>query len=161
MLKIVFAIFLALPFTLHAEVATNQAGTAQARAISLPFKQAAVTEQQGLNFKAEESPASTGGMVLRMVEGLLLCGVLLSGFVYVMKRKGYVNAAPTSRQLRVIEKLQISGKSTLILVEREGKKLLLAVGSDRVSLVDSEDESSFIRLDQKELVCDDALELSA
>lgn len=159
MRKMFLILALMAPMSAAADFGAEPPKTA-GQSISLPFKHTETKDPQAV--KAPEADTmESGGAILRMVEGLLFCGIALSGLVYFLKKKGAMSAVPAARRMRVIERLQISGKSSLVLVEREGRKLLLAVGSDHVSLVDAEDNQSFIRLDQKELVCDDALELSA
>lgn len=69
------------------------------------------------------------------VEALVLClGVLFIGVALAkkLKIKGAISGA---RQIKVIERTVVSSKTSLILAEVNGSKVLLSVGPERVSFL--------------------------
>ena len=73
--------------------------------------------------------------VLRMVGGLLLCLGLLGCGVHVYKKYVLPRSLSSARRLQIIERLQLSQKSSLVLVKLDGKEFLMATGSDSGRLV--------------------------
>ena len=70
-----------------------------------------------------------------MAKGLLLVlGVFFIG-VYFFKRFNGVTATGQKRRMRVLERIPISSKAALVLVEVGGQEVLVSVGSDRVSVI--------------------------
>lgn len=89
---------------------------------------------------------STGG---KMLKGLGLCvGVFLIGVALCQRLRARATAAGGGR-MRVIERLPLSAKTSLILVECEGRTLLAAVGPERVTL----HERAAQAVEQFELEC--------
>ena len=70
-----------------------------------------------------------------MLRGLgLTLGVFFVG-LYVFKRvRGPIQTAQ-KRKLRILERLPLSSKTALLLVQANGQEVLLSVGSDRVSVI--------------------------
>ena len=69
------------------------------------------------------------------LKGLGLClGVFLIG-VYFYKRLGLKAAAGGRRRLRIVERMPLQGRVSLLLVELDGEETLLAVGSDHAALI--------------------------
>lgn len=79
----------------------------------------------------------------KMIQGLAVCGFVLCVGVWGYKR--YILKAPTviSRKMKIIERMPLSPRSTLVLIEVEGKKKLVAMGSDPVSFHDLAESESF------------------
>lgn len=80
---------------------------------------------------------SVQGSGLKMVQGLAAClAVLLIGSWAVKRhQKGVENNS--SRRLKILERLPLAPKTFLVLAEVEGKKILLSVGSERVTMLES------------------------
>ena len=70
-----------------------------------------------------------------MVVGLGSCIAVLFGGLALAKKAGWVKVPTHNRSVQVLEKIALSSKSSLCVIEAEGKKYLIAVGSERVSLV--------------------------
>ena len=80
-----------------------------------------------------ELPPVEGISFVRLFQGLALCiGVFLIG-VHFYKKYVLKNIKPFERSINIIDKIPLSSKSHLCLVEVMDKKVLLAVGSDKVS----------------------------
>jgi len=109
----------------------------------------------------EEPLISTFGS--KIILGLGLCMIVLLGGVAVARRCGLVDARSTRRTMKVIERLPLSAKSSLCVVEIEGKNIILAVGSERVTVVKSENDvlTNSSQLSFEDLVCDGSDAVSA
>lgn len=104
----------------------------------------------------EQDSLSEAG--LKMVKGLGLCvgGLLIALHFY---RKKYPRStASVGRQLRIIERLPINAKTSLVMAEIAGKRVVMAVGADRVSTIvpdaDIQVSDEMIELPM-EYVCDE------
>lgn len=98
-----------------------------------------------------------------MVIGLGLCITVLFGGLALAKKAGWVKAPARNRSVQVLEKVALSPKSSLCVIEAEGKKYLIAVGSERVSLVSRLGQESIAVGDDsfEEYLCEKAQPLSA
>lgn len=126
-------------------------------------KNAASKAQAGAAWKAEEQP-SLGGAGFKMIQALGLCvGILLIGLHFFKKYNARSMNAGGGRRMRVIERMSIGPKTALVLVELEGKRLLLSVGADRVSHIttDAQDELPLELTNSMELVCQDDVRATA
>lgn len=84
----------------------------------------------------EESKESSSS-IMRLFQGLAFClGVFFIG-LHVYKKYIYKGALPTKRSMRVLERLSLGSKSSLILVEIESKKVLVAVGAEKLTVLES------------------------
>lgn len=106
----------------------------QADEISFPALSNAATAPEkpaiGIPAASEVSPVSALGNALK---GLGICiGTLLVGVWAVKKFKIGSKVLP-SRRMRVIERLPLTQKSSLLLLEIDGTKTLVGVGPDRIS----------------------------
>ena len=84
---------------------------------------------------SQKAPEPESLNLWKGVEGLVLCvGVLFIGVALVkkLKIKGTTSGA---RQIKVVERTAVSPKTSLILAEVNGSKVLLSVGPDRVSFL--------------------------
>lgn len=91
--------------------------------------------RSGLNTPAKViDPSIDAPSGMRVVQGLFICAAVF--FIGIHLYRKYVlreQGAITKRQIKVIERTAITPKTALVLVEFEGKKLILAVGSEQVS----------------------------
>ena len=88
--------------------------------------------------------------------------MLLIG-VYLVRRYIPGASAAHTRRLRIVDKLALSSKTSLLMVEVEGQKLLMTVGGDRVTYVDHAQVLPPDEIYDRELglVCKDEMKLSA
>lgn len=69
----------------------------------------------------------------KALQGLGLClGIFFVG-LFFLKRYGFIQRQTHSKRLKVLERLPISAKASVVLVDCDGKKMLLGVGSEKVS----------------------------
>jgi flagellar biogenesis protein FliO len=116
----------------------------------------ALLQQGPPSEEQQTTPAS--GLGVRMFQGLALAIAVLCAGVYLAKRRG-IGQVGSARSIRIIERCALSARSTLILVEVNGKKMLIGVGSEtptllapRTSGLGSLDPAEFN--DAMEQVCD-------
>ncbi|MEN9847101.1 MAG: hypothetical protein RIS36_2248 [Pseudomonadota bacterium] len=67
---------------------------------------------------------------LRMVGGLFLCLGLLGAGVHIYKRYVLPRSLSSQRRMQVVERLQISSKSSLVLVKLDGREFVMTTGSE-------------------------------
>ena len=72
---------------------------------------------------------------LRMVGGLFLCFGLLGAGVHVYKKYVLPRSLSSQRRMQVVERLQLSSKSALLLVKLDGKEFVMTTGSESARLV--------------------------
>ena len=77
----------------------------------------------------------TQSSVLRMVGGLFLCFGLLGFGVHLYKRYVLPRALSSQRRMQLVERLQLSQKSALVLVKLDGKEFLMTTGAESSRLV--------------------------
>ena len=113
------------------------------------------------NWKTPQQPVETVGY--SMFLGLGLCLAVLSVGVWAAKKFGWVQPAKRAGRLKVIERTALSAKTSLCLVEAQGKQFLVSVGSERVSVVSrlSVEDSLEGAESFEELVCDRTEKLAA
>lgn len=80
-------------------------------------------------------PIDLSTSILSMVKGLAICISLLLVVVWVLKKIKSPMITGQGRKLKIIERLPVSAKSSILLVEVNKKKMLIGVGSDPVSLI--------------------------
>jgi len=85
--------------------------------------------------KSGAEPFNTQSSVLRMVGGLFLCFGMLGFGVHLYKRYVLPRSLSAQRRLQIVERLQISQKSALVLVKLDGKEFLMTTGSESSRLV--------------------------
>jgi hypothetical protein len=103
------------------------------------------------------------GTGIKMLQALAICcGVFLVGIHFYKKYTGQGPVFNKNRRMRILERLPVSPKSALLLVEVDGKKVLIGVGSENVShipLREVADQGEFgVSLDE---VCAEDLKASA
>ena len=100
---------------------------------------------------------------LKLFWALGLCiGVLLIG-AYFARRYLPGASVKHTRRLRIVDKLALTSKTSLLIVDVEGQKLLMTVGADRVTYVDQGQVLPPDEIYDRELglVCKDDMKLSA
>ena len=73
--------------------------------------------------------------VLRMVGGLFLCVGLFGFGIHLYKRYLLPRSLSSDRRLRVVERLQLTQKSSLLLVTLDGKEFLVSTGAEQSRLI--------------------------
>lgn len=118
--------------------ATSAAKLEQVRAIAA--ERAAVRSEgdseQNVGGWSSAQEVSLGGTAFKMFTALgLTIGVLLIGVHFYRRYSG----APTvvrARRIRIVERVSISAKTALVLVEFDGRPMILSVGADNVTAVE-------------------------
>ncbi len=109
----------------------------------------------------DEEKTSTSQVGFKMLEGLGIClGIFLVG-VHFYKRYALKGQAATIRRLQVIEKLPVSSKAAVLLIQAEGKKYLIGVGGERISLLHAEGGEQGFDKKVLEEICNEEIKLSA
>lgn len=75
-------------------------------------------------------------LIFRMVQGLGICVGVFLIFVHFMKRRQNRLQGRGLDHIRIIERKALTSKTQIILAQVEGQKVLLSVGSERVSPID-------------------------
>jgi flagellar biogenesis protein FliO len=84
---------------------------------------------------AQESPFNAQSSVLRMVGGLFLCLGMFGCGIHVYRRYVLPRTGSTQRRLQLVERLQLSQKSALVLVKLDGKEFIMSTGAESSRLV--------------------------
>lgn len=72
----------------------------------------------------------------RMIKGLGIClGVLFIG-VYFYKKYALQGNVSVGRTMKILERMPVSTRTSVILAEVKGRRVLLSVGSERVTMLD-------------------------
>jgi flagellar biogenesis protein FliO len=109
-------------------------------------------------WKSEPDSGGLAGTGFKMFQGLALCvGLLLIGMHFFKKLDARNRVRSPGRRMRIIERISVAAKTTLVLAEVDGKKILMAVGNDKVSFHPSPaQEENGLQLDSNlELICQD------
>lgn len=86
-----------------------------------------------LSWRPDEDSKNSTTSPLAMFKGLALCLGAFMIMVFFIKRLGRPNYANSQRHMNVRERLAISNKTSLLLVEVNGSDLVVAVGSETVN----------------------------
>lgn len=79
--------------------------------------------------------SQTGISLMSLFEGLGYCLVVFFIGIHFYKRYVLKQSGPVKRHMQLVERLQISSKSSLLLVDVDGRRVLLTVGPDRTSFM--------------------------
>jgi flagellar biogenesis protein FliO len=90
-------------------------------------------------------PAARPGSLFRMMGGLLFCLGVFGGGVHLYRRFVAPVSQSGKRRMRVIERLPLTQKSTLVMVSCDGREILLTVGSETARVVQGQIPSSYNR----------------
>ena len=81
--------------------------------------------------------------VTRMLQGLAAALAVLFIGVYFVKRKERTRGVSSSRRLQVLERLALTPKHAMVLIECDGQPFLVGCGQERVSVTRIEGKQSF------------------
>lgn len=81
------------------------------------------------------APFDAQSSALRMIGGLFLCLGMFGFALHVYRRYVLPRTACAQRRLQLVERLQISQKSALVLVKLDGKEFIISTGSEASRLV--------------------------
>ncbi len=98
---------------------------------------------------------------LRMVGGLFLCLGLLGAGVHVYKRYVVPRSSASQRRMQVVERLQLSPKSALLLVTLDGKEFVMATGSESTRFVPLQSRNEALFEETLSSACNDQGEYNA
>lgn len=84
----------------------------------------------------QESQAEFKSGAISAVQALLLALAALMLIVFALRKFYKVSPLTNTKRLKVKERLSITNKTALILVELDGRSMLVSVGPDRVSFCD-------------------------
>jgi flagellar biogenesis protein FliO len=79
--------------------------------------------------------SESSGMGSRLVQGLVLALGLFFILLHFLKRSGRVKLHSSGKHMQLLERLPLSSKTCLNLVEVDGQPFLVGVGPDRVSIM--------------------------
>ena len=122
-----------------------------------------VNQREELAKSKRESPLDldegrvpeSSSMGLRVLEALALCvGVLFAGLGLYRKFTGDRPVAK-GRRMRVVERVMVAPKTSLVLARVDGKEIVLAIG-DKVSFLELDTDEQYIN--EMDLVCRDVVE---
>jgi flagellar biogenesis protein FliO len=98
---------------------------------------------------------SAQSSALRMVGGLLFCLGILGAGVHVYKRYVLPRSLSSQRRMQVVERLQLSPKSALVLVKLDGKEFVMTTGSENTRLVPLQSRNDDLFEETLSSVCGD------
>jgi len=105
---------------------------------------------------SQAEPFNAQSSVLRMVGGLFLCFGMLGFGLHIYKRHVLPRSLSSSRRLQVVERLQISQKSALVLVKLDGKEFLMTTGTEQSRLVPLQERREDLFDETLASACDEA-----
>lgn len=79
---------------------------------------------------ASGEPFDMTSSMIRMLGGFLFCLGLFAAGIHLYKKFFLRTSGAVQRRLRIVERLPISQKNSLLLVELDGREVLLATGPD-------------------------------
>ena len=75
-----------------------------------------------------------GLLILRMFTSLLLVLGAMAGIYFWLKRRGGMPGAG-QRRMRIIERLSIDSRRSMLLINVDGEEMVVGVGNDGMSLL--------------------------
>ncbi len=88
--------------------------------------------------KVQAPEDNLGNSALRLVQGLGICLGALGILIFTLRKKIKGNFQFSSKRMRVLERMPLTSKTTLLLVQMDSKTIMLAVGGEKVSFADNE-----------------------
>lgn len=165
--KVISAVVLVAIALLAIQPAVAQSNTVLDRSEAIAAAMEAARSEAGKQSRSEgpnSTDRSTASLVSTMLQGLALClGIFFVGF-HFYKRFALKSGVNGRRSLELIDRIPVSAKTHLILVQVEGQKKLFTVGSERVTALDARDLNEKRRGQTSapiELVCESELKMSA
>ena len=101
-------------------------------------------------FARTQSETVSGGM--RAVQALMLCTAVFLIGVFLYRKATGAKPMARSRRMRVLERLTLAPKTSLVIAEVNGREVLLAVG-EKVSIMDLHGTEEYQQ--EMELLCQD------
>ena len=98
---------------------------------------------------------------LRMAGGLFLCLGLLGAGVHIYKKYVLPRSLSSQRRMQVVERLQLSPKSALVLVKLDGKEFMMTTGSEATRLVPLQSRNEELFEESLSSACHDVGEYNA
>lgn len=133
MYKRICLLFISLIFTAQVWAASDSTEVAQATNRPSLFEQRRIERQQVEN-KAAENEVGQPGMLVKMLQGLGVCiGFLLVGAFVYKKFTGHVSTLTGGPHIKVLEKVALSPKISLILAEVDQQRILLGISPEGIS----------------------------
>ena len=125
----------------------------------------AAQELAATNSQNAIAPGEASASVGKLAEGMVLCVGFLGLIAWILKRKK-ISAGKVDGDLVILDRIGISPKNHLLLLEVCGKKVLVTVGSDHSSLIQlSGEKANLIKLNPETVVesaqCESKVRLSA
>jgi flagellar biogenesis protein FliO len=117
---------------LCAAVMVALSGASVARCEETPTRQWGASTTQST---PDVAPFNAQSSVLRMVGGLFLCVGLFGFGIHLYKRYLLPRSLSSDRRLKVVERLQLTQKSSLLLVTLDGKEFLVSTGAEQSRLI--------------------------
>jgi len=160
LLLVLLGLLMSAPRIVVAEEAPAEVAPSSSRLeriTSLVNQREAQAKNKQLNpVVSEEARGPEGsGLGLRVLEGLALClGALFAGLGLYRKFTGD-RPMVKGRRMRVVERVMIAPKTSLVLARVDGKEIVLAVG-DKVSFLELDTDEQYIN--EMDLVCRDVVE---
>ena len=82
-------------------------------------------------------------MLVEAVLPIFVVFVLLGGSLYLLRRYGIT--AAHKGEIRVVDRVSVDAKNSLILVEVDGRRLLLGSGSGGLTTLDNSSSTGIVR----------------
>lgn len=137
MKKVMITLALFAFFGASAQAESSDMSVASAKTHQLTFQErmeSAVQAKRATQIEQkipDQSPTSASAV--RMIAGLALCvGVLLIGAWLVRRASGRIKPSNT-RNMRIIERMPVTPKTSLMLIEIDGRRVMIAAGPEKVS----------------------------
>ena len=73
--------------------------------------------------------------MIRMVGGFLFCLGIFGGGIHIYRKYTGVAISSAKRRVKIIERLALTQKTSLLLVSFDGKELLISSGPDQTRLI--------------------------
>jgi flagellar biogenesis protein FliO len=111
------------------------------------------------NAISDSNENSSKSSLMLLFQGLAFClGVFFIG-LHIYKKYFLKNAITASRSMQIIERLNLGNKSSLVLVEIENKKVLVALGADKILMLENNEYQQYLNANS-DLSIDDELKYS-
>ena len=107
-----------------------------------------------------QSAVMLEGAPTRMFQGLAFALAVFCAGIYLTKKFRRITPN-TMRKLRIIERCPLTSKNMLVLVEVEGRKLVVGLGSDNMTFFCAEQRPQFDLTEIKEEVCEESIRLAS
>lgn len=87
------------------------------------------------NVASQVAPFDAQSSALRMVGGLFLCLGLFGFAVHVYRRYVLPRTVSVQRRLQIVERIQLTQKSALVLVKLDNREFIMSTGTESSRLV--------------------------